>query len=336
MSFAFIYFKHFINYDGHSKPFVHDDPAIMMETCTNYSFQLIVKSFSEGSQQVAPATICNHPFQLIDALASEGALFAPYIFENAFTCANKLNCEGAWAQATSFLASKLIVNYSKISLHFQEDCGIFCEGEWEEKDNGNALIMQRIAYISNVGEQLLSNNNAIVKRQWSNSDETNANMTNAIKDDKNEVITQQQSILPFSGIVGLIGHSRFDVFNDINSLIDLVSLSPDGFYGLIGFGFTSLIGCNGLIGLVKLVKLIGPVSLIGLISHISLISLFGNIGCNDNISRNDFVHHSFFSLNGRVGLIGIVGLVSLLINHLCWKLQATTKPIHVYWLSGSL
>ncbi len=33
----------------------------------------------------------------------------------------------------SFQTSKLIVIYSKKSLHFREDCGMFCEGEWEEQ-----------------------------------------------------------------------------------------------------------------------------------------------------------------------------------------------------------
>jgi hypothetical protein len=41
-----------------------------------------------GAQQVAPATIYNHFFKLIDAWASERELFAPYIFENALTYAN--------------------------------------------------------------------------------------------------------------------------------------------------------------------------------------------------------------------------------------------------------
>jgi hypothetical protein len=80
----------------------------MMVTHASYSLQLIVELFSMGAKQVAPATICNHSFKLIDASASEVALFAQYIFENAFTYANKLNHEGAWAQATSFLASKFI------------------------------------------------------------------------------------------------------------------------------------------------------------------------------------------------------------------------------------
>jgi hypothetical protein len=67
---------------------VQDNSAIMMVTHTSYSLQMIVESFSKGAQQVAPATICNHFFKLIDALASEGALFAPCVFENIFTYAN--------------------------------------------------------------------------------------------------------------------------------------------------------------------------------------------------------------------------------------------------------
>jgi hypothetical protein len=86
-----------------------------------------------GAQQVAPATIYNHFFKLIDAWASEGELFAPYIFENALTYANKSNHVGARAHATSFLASKLIVINSITSLHFREDCGIFCEGKREQQ-----------------------------------------------------------------------------------------------------------------------------------------------------------------------------------------------------------
>jgi hypothetical protein len=62
---------------------VQDDSAIMRESCTNYSFQLIIKSFSEGSQQVIPFTICNESFKLIDMWASEGTLLAQNIFEDA-------------------------------------------------------------------------------------------------------------------------------------------------------------------------------------------------------------------------------------------------------------
>jgi hypothetical protein len=60
-------------------PSVQDDSAIIMATHAGYSLQLIVESFSMRAQQVAPAIIHNH-FKLIDALASEGALCAPYNF----------------------------------------------------------------------------------------------------------------------------------------------------------------------------------------------------------------------------------------------------------------
>jgi hypothetical protein len=124
---------------------VQDDSAIMLAMRTIYSLQLIVESFSIGTKQVAPATIHNDLFKLIVALASEGTRFAPYIFDNAFTYTNKLNHEGVRAQATSFQASKLIVNYFEISFHFCVDCRIFCEGEWQVKDKCYDIVKQRSA-----------------------------------------------------------------------------------------------------------------------------------------------------------------------------------------------
>ncbi len=121
---------------------IREDSAIMLAMHAIYSLQLIVESFSTGTKQVAPATIHNNLFKLIVALASERARFAPYIFDNAFTYANKLNHEGLRAQATSRQASKLIVNYFKISFHFCEDCRIFYEGEWQVEDNGYAIVKQ--------------------------------------------------------------------------------------------------------------------------------------------------------------------------------------------------
>jgi hypothetical protein len=124
----------------------------MLATHAIYSLQLIVESFSTEAKQVASATIHNDLFKLIVALASEGARFAPYIFENAYTYANKLNHEGVRAQATSFQASKLIVNYFEISFHFCEDCRIFCEGEWQVKDNGYAIVKQQSANTQEGGQ----------------------------------------------------------------------------------------------------------------------------------------------------------------------------------------
>jgi hypothetical protein len=107
---------------------VQDNSAIMMATHTIYSLQLIVEYFSTGAKQVVPATIRNNSFKLIVALASEGAIFTPQIFQDT-SYLYKLNHEGA----TSFQTSKLIVMYSKTSLCFCKDCGLFCEGEREQQ-----------------------------------------------------------------------------------------------------------------------------------------------------------------------------------------------------------
>jgi hypothetical protein len=86
-------------------PFNQDNSAIMISSLllphdskhsaittaknANFSRQLIVESLSTGTKQVAPATILDDSFKLIDVLASKGAISAPYIFEDAFNHANK-------------------------------------------------------------------------------------------------------------------------------------------------------------------------------------------------------------------------------------------------------
>jgi hypothetical protein len=84
--------------------------------------QLVVLSF------ITPATIRNNLFKLIVALASEGAIFAPHIFQDT-SYLYKLNHE----EAISFQTSKYIVMYSKTSLHFCKDWGLFCDGEREQQ-----------------------------------------------------------------------------------------------------------------------------------------------------------------------------------------------------------
>jgi len=64
-------------------------PAITTATNANFSLQLIVELLLTGTKQVAPAPILDDSFKFIDVLASEGANFAPYIFKDAFNCANK-------------------------------------------------------------------------------------------------------------------------------------------------------------------------------------------------------------------------------------------------------
>ena len=83
-------------------------------------------------------------YQMIDVLASEGAMFAPCIFEDTFTRTNESSKFAVASQAIvfsmtigdnsngSFKPPKMIVIYSQRSLHFREDCGIFWEGECEQ------------------------------------------------------------------------------------------------------------------------------------------------------------------------------------------------------------
>ena len=104
-------------------------------TNANFTLQLIVELLSTGIKQVAPTTIIDDSFKLIDVLALEGAKFAPYI-EDAFNCANKSSKFAVASQAMvpsitigdnsngNVKPQKLIVIYSKRSLHFREDCGI--------------------------------------------------------------------------------------------------------------------------------------------------------------------------------------------------------------------
>ncbi len=64
-------------------------PAIMTASNFIFSLQLIVELLLTGTKHVAPATILDDSFKLIDVLALEGATFAPHISEDAFNRANK-------------------------------------------------------------------------------------------------------------------------------------------------------------------------------------------------------------------------------------------------------
>jgi hypothetical protein len=119
-------------------------PAITTATNTTFSLQLIVESFSTGAEQVAPATIRNDSFKLIDTLASEGARFAQIFYQLGNLDSSQLIVDlisVIWSFTNiihgSFKPQNLIVIYFKRFLHFQEDCGIYCEGEWEQQRHLN-------------------------------------------------------------------------------------------------------------------------------------------------------------------------------------------------------
>jgi hypothetical protein len=215
----------------------------------------------------------------------EGAIFTPYIFEGAFTyAANKLNHEGAWAQATSFQTSKLIVIYSKTSLHFREDCGIFCEREWGQQ-------RQLDGHTNLVGVGLIVHINTV-------------------------------SCMEFIGLDGLIGHIGHNDLIGLVGFVGLVGIvSLIGCIGLVGFiclvGLIDHIGRNGFVGHIGLFGLIKLIKLIGFVGLVSLIGLSGRIGLigNNGLFGFGIVGHiglvGLFSLVGHTGLIGLVGFVGL-------------------------
>jgi hypothetical protein len=92
-------------------------------------------------------------------------MFAPNVFEDTFNRANKSSKFAVASQAMvlsttigdnsngSIKPQKLIVMYSKRSLHFREDCGIFCEGEWEQQRHldGHTSLIDFIGLVGLVG-----------------------------------------------------------------------------------------------------------------------------------------------------------------------------------------
>jgi hypothetical protein len=61
-------------------------------------------------------------------------------------------------------ASKLIVIYSKIPLHFSNKYGIFCEGEWRQHDDANDNDIVARLHTCLIGKIGLVGNNGLVGR----------------------------------------------------------------------------------------------------------------------------------------------------------------------------
>jgi len=228
-------------------------------------------------------------------LASEKAIVASYIFEDAFPYAtNESNHEGAWAQATSFQTSKLIDIYSKRSLHFCKDCGIFCEGEWEQQRHldGHTGLVDFIGVVGLVG---LVGFICIV------------------------------NFIGVIGVVGIVGVNGF-VVGIIGLVMDLIG--RNGLIGCIGCngnigrkiifgGIIKLLkfGIAGQVGLVGLVD-IGNLGLVGhsglsLVSH-SGLSLVGHTGLRSFDGHTGLVRYT--GLAGLINLVGLnfIGLVGLI------------------------
>jgi len=272
----------------------------------------------EGEHFNTPATIHNDSFKLIDTLASEGARFAQILYHQPRDLDSSqlivdlisINQSSKNIINSSFKPQKLIVIYSKRSLHFREDCGIFCEGEWEQQrrlDGHTGLVdfigLANVDFIGLVG---LNGLDGIVGLSC---------LDNLIGLDHFGLgvigytgfgLNGTSLLIGFTGVFSIVGFIRLVDFIGVVGLVDL--------FGIIGLCLVDLglVGYNGLgINGISLVDL-GFFGVYGLTSFVDL----GFFGVNDLsvvVGLISFVGSGFISISlvGLIGLIGLIGLVGL-------------------------
>jgi hypothetical protein len=280
-------------------------------------------------------------FKLIVAFASEGARFAPYIFENAFTYTNELNHEGVRAQATSFQASKLIFNYFEISFHFCEDCRIFCEGEWQVKDNGYSIVKQQSSKTQEWEQHWQLNGHTglvglldFVGHNGQINLVSHSGCISLVGINDINLIANKWQLIGLNGRFGDIGRNNIIgfVLIALSASVALLAHRPCNFAAdtcQVGpFGCTgpnSFKGVSSLIGQISLVRLSGPTSISGLISHKGLVGFIGigltgfidlslashiSISGHNGLFSFSLVNHNGLFGFGLVGYNGLIGQVS--------------------------
>ncbi len=174
-----------------------------------------------------------------------------------------------------------------------KDCGIFCEGEWEQQRQLNG-------YTNLVGVGLIVHISLVGCTEFIGLD----GLIGCIG--RNDLIGII-SLVGLVGIVGLIGH------NGLVGLINLVDLIDH-------IGRNSFVGPIGLVGLlIELIKLISLINL-GSISLISLIGLIGFIGL---IGLDGLVG---FGLNGLIG----ISIILVRLGIICIDFEIGTQLSQCY------
>jgi hypothetical protein len=204
-------------------------------------------------------------------------------------------------------ASKLIVIYSKRSLNFREDCGIFCEGEWEQQRHldGHTGLVDFIDLVDHYG---------VIGR---------ADLIDLIKFVSYNGLVKCNGLVDFIGVVGFVGLDclveivGLSCLDDIIALVDLVNIGISivgqevgrlvnlGLVGHPGFGLVGYTGL-GLDGssLIDRISLVGPIGFSGISGHadqISLISL-------SNLAMISLVGSLASFVRLIISLIGVIGL----------------------------
>ncbi len=252
--------------------------------------------------------------------------------------------------------TQLIVEskHSKRFVHFCKDCGIFCEGEWEQPRHldgytgiiGHRLIVNLIGHFVSLIDFIGLNN--LISLMGFIGLTGLVGLIDLIKLFKiSELIVKYPiGIINYNGLINLMTSLN----HWLTGLLGFISLN--GLSNISGFGGFSLVGRVGFINLVGLIDLVGLIGLIGLddislrnlgISFISIgdfvclfslggltsgISLIGRIGRNGLIGiiglvglvgRNGLI--DFFGFGGLIGLISFIGLNSLIgIRCIsCWR-----------------
>jgi hypothetical protein len=254
-------------------PFIKDAPAIMT-TISTHAQNLLLPSVQDD-----PAiTMTNHANFKLQLIVEY--LLVPRVFErSAIMTATHANLlllpvRDSTASMVATLANLslqlIVVIFCKISFHFCEDCRIFCEGEYQVKNDGYAINKQY-----------------------------------QVKDD-GYAINKHHLPLSAFGLISSFGHNL--AFGIIMAF-GIISFSGFGFVGLIiRNGLIGLIGINGLISHM-VIGHVGPIDCIGLNGHIGRNGLIDHVGfvSHTDLASASINSLSLISLV-CIGLIGFIGL----------------------------
>jgi len=141
----------------------------------------------------------------------------------------------------------LIVEYSKISHHFREDCGIFCEGVKCQINNGNVIIKLNglIGHIKLIKLICLVEHNGLIR------------LNDLVGCISHNGLVGLVGLVHFIGLglVGLIGCIRHNGLIGLVSLISLVGLGDFGIISSSASLDSAVSSAYWLIGLVGLLAL---------------------------------------------------------------------------------
>ncbi len=123
--------------------YIHDDPAIM----TALNAQNLLLFFVQNNPVITISSLLMPLCQDNSAImtSTHVKLIVTRQLIVVFTqeiLTAQHNFRGTLSNSEGVCASTNDFNDFKTSLHFCQDCGIFCEGEWEVKDDGNTVVKQ--------------------------------------------------------------------------------------------------------------------------------------------------------------------------------------------------